>query len=130
MTLARADLRHLGRLSSCQVQAPVELAFPGYNSMVVATWLYPLHKLTQPTESDAGEGVEAALHVRHVLEWLIFFDSPPLLLALPKIFKEPSLQLLPFLLLVGGVIIVVEGPKDMVQVFPPSCSEQCSSEGF
>ena len=87
--------------------------------MVVATWLDQPHKLTQSLEFDAGEGVEVALHIRHVLEWLIFFDSPPLLLTLPKIFKEPSLQLLPFLLLVGGVIIVVEGPEDVVQVFPP-----------
>ena len=88
--------------------------------MVVATWLDPPHKLTQSLKSDAGEGVEAALHIRHVLEWLIFFDSPPLLLVLPKIFEEPSLQLLPFLLLAGGVIIVVEGPEDVVQVFPPT----------
>ena len=118
-TLARADLWPLGGLGSCQVQAPMELAFPGYNSMVVATWLDPPHKLTQSLKSDAGEGVEVALHIRHVLEWLIFFDSPPLLLVLPKIFEEPSHQLLPFLLLVGGVIIVVEGPEDVVQVFPP-----------
>ena len=89
--------------------------------MIVATWLDPPHKLTQSIESDAGEGVEVALHVRHVLEWLIFFDSPPLLLTLPKIFEELSLQLLPFLLLVGGVI-VVEGPEDVVQVFPPPCT--------
>ena len=82
------------------------------------SWLDPPRKLTQALESDAGEGVEVALHIRHVLEWLIFFDSPPLL-VLPKIFEEPSLQLLPFLLLVGGVIIVVEEPEDVVQVFPP-----------
>ena len=119
MTLARADLWPLGWLGSCQVQAPVDLAFPGYNSVVVATWLDPPCKLTQSLESDAGEGVEAALHIGHVLEWLIFFDSHPLLLVLPKIFEELSPQLLPFLLLVGGVIVVVEGPKDVVQVFPP-----------
>ena len=98
----------------------MELAFPGYKSMVVATWLDPPCKLTQSLESDVDEGLEAALHVRHVLEWLLFFDSPPFLLALPKIFKEISLQLLPLCLLVGGVIVVVEGPKDVVQVFPPS----------
>ena len=121
-TLARVDLWPLRQLSSCEVQAPVELAFPGYNSMVGATWLYPPCKLTQSTESDAGEGVEVALHVRHVLEWLIFFDSPPLILALPKIFEELSLQLLPFLLLAGGVIVVIEGPEDVVQVFSPPCA--------
>ena len=104
------------------MQAPAELAFPGYNSMVVATWLDLPHKLTQSIESDTGEGMEAALHVGHVLEWLIFFDGPPLLLTLPKIFEELSLQLHPFLLLVGGVIVAEEGPEDVVQVFPPPCT--------
>ena len=66
-TLARVDLQPLGRLGSCQVQTQVELAFPGYNSMVVATWLDPPCKLTQSLESDAGEGVEVTLHVRQVL---------------------------------------------------------------
>ena len=90
MSLARVDLQTLGWLGSCQVQTLVELAFPGYNSIVVATWLDPPCKLTQPLESDTCEGLEVALHVRHVLEWLLFFDSPPFLLALPKIFKEPK----------------------------------------
>ena len=93
--------------------------------MVVATWLDPPCKLTQSLESDTGEGVEVALHVRHVLEWLLFFDSPPFLLVLPKIFEELSVQLLPFPLLAGGVI-VVEGPEDMVQVFPPPCTPVAS----
>ena len=114
-SLTRADLQSLRRLGSCQVQTHVELAFPGYNSMVVATWLDPPCKLTQSLESDAGEGLEVALHVRHVLEWLLFFDSPPFLLEL-------SLQLLPLPLLVGGEIVAAEGPKDVVQVFPPPCT--------
>ena len=90
--------------------------------MVVATWLDPPCKLTQSLESDAGEGLEVALHVRHVLEWLLFFDSPPFLLVLPKILEELSLQLLPLRLLVGGVIVVVEGPEDVAQVFLPPCT--------
>ena len=117
MTLARADLWTCSPLGG-SVPARCRHLW-SWPFLVVATWLDPHHKLTQALESDAGEGVEAALHIRHVLEWLIFFDSPSLLLVLPKIFEEPSLQLLPFLLLVGGVIIVVEGPKDVVQVFPP-----------
>ena len=119
MTHARVDLWPLRWLGSYQVLAPVELAFPGYNSMVAATWLDPPHKLTQYLESDASEGLEVPLHIRHVQEWLIFFNSPALLLVLPKIFKELSLQLLPFLLLVGGVIIAEEGPEYVVQVFHP-----------
>ena len=122
MSLARADLQPLRQLGSCQVQTPVELAFPGYNSMVVATWLDSPCKLTQSLESDASDGLEVTLHVRHVLEWLIFFDSPPFPLALAKILEELSLQLLLLPLLVGGVIIVVEGPKDVVQIFPPPCA--------
>ena len=90
--------------------------------MAVATWLDPPCKLIQSLESDAGEGLEAALHVRHVLEWLLFFDFLPFLLVLPKIFEELSLQLLPLPLLVGGVIVAVEGPEDVVQVFPPPCA--------
>ena len=122
MTLAWADLWPLRQCSSCQVQTHVELAFPGYNSMVVATWLDPPCKLTQSLESDAGEGVEVMFHVRHVLEWIILFDSPPLLLALPKIFKELGPQLLPFLLLMGGATVAVEGPEDVAQVLPPPCA--------
>ena len=121
MSLAWADLWPLRRCSSCQVHTQVELAFPGYNSMVLATWLDPPCKLTQSLEFDAGEGLELTLHVGHVLEWLLFFDSLPLLLALPKIVEELSLQLIS-LLLAGGVIIMIEGPEDVAQVFPPPCA--------
>ena len=107
---------------SCQVQTQMELAFPGYNSMVVAAWLDPPCKLTQTLESDSGEGLEVMLHAGHVLEWLLFFDSLPLLLALPKIVEEFDLQLIPLLLLVGGVVVFVEGPEDVAQVLPPPCT--------
>ena len=119
LSLTGVDLWPLGQHGSCQVQTQMELAFPGYNSMVVATWLDPPCKLTQSLESDAGEGLKVMLHVGHVLEWLLFFDSLPLLLALPKIVKELDLQLIPLCLLVGGVIVFVEGPEDVAQVFPP-----------
>ena len=66
-TLAWVYLWPLRWHSSCQVQTQVELAFLGYNSMVVATWLDPPCKLTQSLESDTGEGVEVMHHVRHVL---------------------------------------------------------------
>ena len=90
--------------------------------MIVAAWLDPTCKLTQPLESDASEGLKAALHVRHVLEWLLFFNSLPLLLALPQIFEEPILQLLLLRLHAGGVIVMVEAPEDVAQVFPPPCT--------
>ena len=41
---------------------------------------------------------------------------------LPKIFEELNLQLLPLCLLVGGVIVVVEGPEDVAQVFLSPCT--------
>ena len=122
LSLTRVDLQSPRRRGSCQVQTQVELAFPGYNSMVVATWLDPPCKLTQSLEFDAGEGLELMLHVGHVLEWLLFFDSLPLLLALPKIVEELGLQLIPLLLLAGGVVVVVVGPEDVVQVLPPPCT--------
>ena len=90
--------------------------------MVVATWLDPPCKLTQSLESDTGEGLELTLHVGHVLKWLLFFDSLPLLLALPKIVEELGLQLIPLLLLVGGVVVPVEGPENVAQVLPPACT--------
>ena len=86
------------------MQTQVELLFPGYNSMVVANWLDSSCKLTQS------------------FEWLLFLDSPPFLLALPKILEELSLQLLPLRLPLGGVIVMVERPEDVVQVFLPPCT--------
>ena len=62
------------------------------------------------------------LHVGHVLEWLLFFDSLPLLLVLPKIVEELNLQPIPLLLCVGGVVVLVEGPKNVAQVLPPPCA--------
>ena len=122
ISLAWVDLGPFRQHSSCQVQTQVELAFPGYNSMVLATWLDPPSKLTQSLEFDTSEGLEVMLHVGRVLEWLLFFDSLPLLLALPKIIEELSLQLIELLLLAGGVIVFVEGPKDVAQVLPPPCT--------
>ena len=122
LSLAWADLWPPRWRGSCQVQTQVELAFPGYNSMIVATWLDPPCKLTQSLEFDAGEGQELTLHVGHILEWLLFFDSLPLLLVLPKIVEELGLQLIPFLLLVGGVVVLVEGSEDVAQVLPPPCT--------
>ena len=89
--------------------------------MVVATWLDPPCKLTQSLESDTVEGLKLALHVGHVLEWLLFFDSLPLLLSLPEIVEELGLQLIP-ILLVGGVVVQVEASEDVVQVLPPPCA--------
>ena len=94
----------------------------GYNSMVVATRLDPPCKLTQSLESDTSEGLKLAFHVGHVLEWLLFFDSLPLLLSLPEIVEELGLQFIPILLLVGGVVVQVEASEDVAQVLPPPCA--------
>ena len=106
----------------------MDLAFSGYNSMVVAIWLDPPCKLTQSLEFEAGESLEVSLHIGHVLEWLLFLDSLPLLLVLPKILEEPSLQLFPLLHPRGGIIVVVEGPKDVIQVLLPSCTPVLSED--
>ena len=104
------------------MQTHVELIFPSYNSMVIATWLNPPCKLAQSLEFDARESLKAALYVRHVLEWPLFLDSLPLLLVLSKIFEELSLQLLPLRLFGGGVIVAVKCPKDVVQILLPACT--------
>ena len=56
--------------------------------------------------------------------WSGFFSlvSLPLLLVLPKIVEELGLQLIPLLLLGGGVVVPVEGPENVAQVLPPPCA--------
>ena len=113
------DLWPRQRRNSCQVKAHVELAFLGYNSMVVATRLDPPCKLAQSLESDTGECQELMLHVGHVLEWRFFFDGLPLILALPQMVEELGPQFLPVCLHVGGVVVQVEGPENVAQVLLP-----------
>ena len=119
LSLTRADLWPRQRWNSGQVQAHVELAFLGYNSMVVAPWLDPPCKLAQSLESDTGECQELMLHVGHVLGWCFFFDSLPLILVQPQMVEELGPQLLPVCLCVGGVVVQVEGPENVAQVLPP-----------
>ena len=90
--------------------------------MVVATQLDPPYKLAQSLELDTGEWQELTIHVGHVLEWLLFFDSLPLLLAPPQMVEELGLQLIPILLRVGGVVVLVEGPENVAQVLLPPCA--------
>ena len=113
------DLWPRWRRNSGQVQAHVELAFLGYNSMVVATRLDPPCKLALSLESDTGECQELTLHVGHVLEWCLFFNSLPLILALPQMAEELDLQLIPLHFHAGGVVVQVEGPENVAQVLPP-----------
>ena len=101
------------------MQTLVELAFLGYNSMVVATRLDPPCKLAQSLESDTGDLQELMLHVGHVLKWPLFFDSLPLISVLPQMVEELGAQLLPICLCVGGVVVQVEGPENVAQVLLP-----------
>ena len=119
LSLTRADLWPHRRRNSGQVQAHVELAFLGYNSMIVTPQLDPPCKLAQSLESDTSEHQELMLYVGHVLEWHLFFDSLPLILALPQMVEELGPQLLPICLRVGGVVVQVEGPEYMAQVLLP-----------
>ena len=119
LSLTGADLWPPGWCGACQVQAQVELAFPGYNSMVVATWLDPSCKLAQSLEFDTSECQELMLHVGHVLKWYLFFDSFPLLLALPQMVEELGLQLVPLCLCAGGIVVQVEASENVTQVLLP-----------
>ena len=107
------------RRNSGQVRALAELAFLGYNSMVVATRLDSPCKLAQSLESDTGDLQELTLHVGHVLEWPLFFDSLPLMLALPQVVEELDPQLIPLRLHAGGVVVQVEAPENVAQVLLP-----------
>ena len=118
LSLTGADFWPPGWHGACQVQAQVELAFPGYNSMVVATWLNPPSKLAQSLEFDTGEHQELTLHVGHLLEWCLLFDSLPLLLVLPQMVEELGLQLVPLRLHAGGVVVQVEASENVAQVLP------------
>ena len=119
LSLTWADLWPPGQWGACQVQAQVELAFPGYNSMVVATRLDLPCKLAQSLEFDTGECQELMLHVGHVLKWCLFFDSFPLLLVLPQMVEELGLQLVPLHLRAGEVLVQVEASENVAQVLLP-----------
>ena len=62
------------------------------------------------------------LHVGHVLKWHLFFDSFPLLLALPQMVEELGLQLVPLCLHAGGVVVQVEASENVAQVLLPPCA--------
>ena len=98
----------------CQVHTHVELAFPGYNSMIIAAWLYPSCEVTQTLEFHTSESLEVMLHIGHVLEWPVLLDAPPLLLVWPQILEEHHLQFFPLPLQGGGVVVVVVCPKNMI----------------
>ena len=119
LSLTRVDLWPRWRQNSGQVPALAELAFLGYNSMVVATQLDPPCKLAQSLESDTGERQELTLHVGHVLKWRLFFDSFPLILARPQMVEELDPQLLPICLHAGGVVVQVEASENVAQVLLP-----------
>ena len=72
--------------------------------------------------NDAGGGMEMLFHVGHILEGVVFFDAPPLILVLEEMFKELVLQFGPIHLLEGGEIVLVVGLEDMLKVLPPSCT--------
>ena len=74
------DLRPLGRLYPRQMGTFVELPLPGHHTVVVTAPLYPCGAFGQPLQPDPGSSKELLLHVRHVLEGVIFFYAPPLLL--------------------------------------------------
>ena len=99
---------------SHQVHTHVELAFLGYYSMVVGTWLDPFFILTQSWEFNASDFLEMMFQIGHKLEWPPLLNDLPLLLVLTEEVEELGLQLLPLPLQGGGVDVVVERPKYVV----------------
>ena len=64
--------------------------------------------------------MEMLFHVGHILEGVVFFDAPPLILALDEMFEELVLQFSPLHLLQEGEIVLVVGLEDVLKVLPPS----------
>ena len=64
--------------------------------------------------------MEMLFHVGHVLEGVIFFDAPPLILVPEEMFKELVPHLILLHLLEGGEIVLVICLEDMIEVLLPS----------
>ena len=113
------DLRPLGWLYPHQMGTFVELPLPGHHTVVITAPLYPCGAFGQPLQPDPGSSKELLLHVRHVLEGVIFFYAPPHLLEWEEVVKDLVPYPTPLRLLKGGEIVPVVCLKNQVQVLSP-----------
>ena len=70
-------------------------------------------------ESEARGHIKMVFHIGHVSHGMIFFDVPPLLLALEEVGKEFLLHFEPFHLLEGGDIMLIVDLEHMLKIFSP-----------
>ena len=117
--LTGCDLRPLGRLYPHQMGAFVELPLPGHHTVLITAPLYPCGAFSQPLQLDPGSSKELLLHVRHVLEGVIFFYAPSLLLEWEEVVKDLVPYPTPLGLLKGGEVVPVVCLKNQVQVLSP-----------
>ena len=94
----------------------MEVALLSHQSVVVAPWLYPSHKISEPIEAKALGPPEMFLYVRHVIHWAPFLDAQCLLLVQEEVCEEFISQLYRLCLPKGGGVILVVDPEHMLKV--------------
>ena len=112
--LTGCDLRPLGWLYPHQMGTFVELPYPGHHTVVITALLYPCGAFSQPLQPDPGSSKELLLHVRHVLEGVIFFYAPPLFLEWEEVIKDFVPYPTPFRFLKGGEVVPIVRLEDEV----------------
>ena len=122
--LTGCDLRPLGWLYPCQMGTFVELPLPGHHIVVITAPLYPHGAFSQPLQLDPSGSKELFLHVRHVLEGVIFFYAPPLLLEWEEVIKDFVPYPTPFGFLKGGEVVPIVRLEDQVQGLPPPLTSE------
>ena len=122
--LTGCDLRPLGWPYPCQKGTFVELPLPGHHTLVITAPLYPCGAFGQPLQPDPGSSKELLLHVRHVLEGVILFYAPPLLLEWEEVVKDLVPYPTPLGLLKRGEVVPVVCHENQVQVLPPPLTSE------
>ena len=100
----------------------MEVALLSHQSVVVAPWLYPCHKILQPIQVEAHGPPELLLYVWHVIHWAPFLEAQCLLLVQEEVCEEFISQPYPLCLLIGGDVILVVDLEHMLKVLFPSCA--------
>ena len=99
----------------------MEVALLSHQSVVVAPWLYPRRKISQPIEGEVRGPPKLLIYVWHVIHWAPFLDAQCLLLVQEEVCEEFISQPYPLCLLIGGGnIILVVDREHMLQVLSPS----------